>query len=268
MATAARLDGVDAYMKAVRTAERSATEWLGEHLADDVTLTSGPTELHGKSAVLARLGSIYPFTGTLAALGVAAPVVGADGVISVSGTMPALGAAPSALDVTFHFNEEDLISSIEETVAASVAFAPAEPTKELPLFARGAINGALANGTPITFAYVDHDGIPHLSLRGSVQVFGDTQLAIWLRPTDHSAAALAENPVVALLYRDSKSRTTLTIKGTAAVDDRAEVRERVFNLIPEVEQTHDTKREGKALIIEVEELRGTSPIGQLHMKRG
>jgi hypothetical protein len=266
MATKARLDGVDAYMKAVRTAERSATEWLGEHLAEDVSLTSGSTEMRGKPAVLARLGSIYPFTGTLAALGVAAPVVGADGVITVSGTMPALGAAPSALDVSFHFNDEDLITSIEETVA--VSFAPPEPTKELPLFARGAINGALANGTPMTFAYVDADGIPHLSLRGSVQVFSDNQLAIWLRPTDHSATALAENPVVALLYRDSKSRTTLTIKGSAAVDDRAEVRERVFNLIPEVEQTHDTKREGKALIIEVEELRGTSPIGGLHMKRG
>jgi len=94
MATEARLDGVDAYMKAVRTAEQSATEWLGEHLADDVALTSGPTEVHGKPAVLARLGSIYPFTPTLAALGVSAPVVGADGVITVSGKMPPLGAAP------------------------------------------------------------------------------------------------------------------------------------------------------------------------------
>jgi uncharacterized pyridoxamine 5'-phosphate oxidase family protein len=170
------------------------------------------------------------------------------------------------VDVTFHFNDEDLITGIEETVTAS--FAPPEPTKELPLFARGAINGALANGTPITFAYVDHDGIPHLSLRGSVQVFSDNQLASWLRPTDHSAAALAENPEVALLYRDSKSRTTLTIKGSAAVNDSAEVRKRVFNLIPEVEQTHDPKQEGKALIIDVEELRGTSPLGPLHMKRG
>lgn len=265
MATEVRLDGVDAYMKAVRTAERSATEWLGEHLAEDVTLSSGSTEVHGKQAVLARLGSIYPFTPTLAALGVSAPVVGDDGDITVSGEMPPLGAAPSALDVTFHFNAEDLITGIDETVTVNLS--PPEPTRELPLFARGAINGALANGTPMTFAYVDGDGVPHLSLRGSIQVFSGTQLAIWLRPTDHSAAAIHENPVVALLYRDSKSRTTLTIKGTAAVDDRAEVRERVFNLIPEVEQTHDTKREGKALIIEVEELRGTSPIGVLQMKR-
>jgi hypothetical protein len=266
MATEARLDGVDAYMKAVRTAEQSAAAWLGEHLAEDVSLTSGPTEIHGKTAVLARMGTIYPFTPTLAALGVSAPVISADGVITVSGKMPPLGAAPSALDVTFQFNDEDLITSIEETV--TVASFAVEPTKDLPLFARGAINGAPANGTPMTFAYVDHDGVPHLSLRGSIQVFSDTELAIWLRPTDHSAAAIAENPVVSLLYRDSKSRTTLTIKGTAAVDDRADVRERVFNLIPEVEQTHDTKREGKALIIEVEELRGTSPIGALQMKRG
>jgi hypothetical protein len=265
MTTAARLDGVDAYMKAVRTAERSATEWLGVHLADDVTLTSGPTEVHGKSEVLARLGSIFPFTPTLAALGVASPVVSSDGTVTVRGEMPAMGAAPSALDVTFHFDSDDRITNIEESVTGG--FAPPEPTQELPLFARGAINGALANGTPMTFAYVDKDGIPHLSLRGSVQVFSDNQLSIWLRPTDHSSIAISENPAVSLLYRDSKSRTTLTIKGTAAVDDSPEARARVFNLIPEVEQTHDTKREGKALIIDIEELRGTSPIGALQMKR-
>lgn len=265
MATEDRLDGVDAYMKAVRTAERSATEWLEVHLAKDVTLISGSTTVHGKLAVLARLGSIYPFTPTLAALGVSAPVVTADGDITVSGVMPPLGAAPSALDVMFHFDSEDLITKIEETV--KVGAGPSEPSQELPLFARGAINGALANSTPMTFAYVDSDGIPHLSLRGSVQIFSDTQLSIWLRPTDHSAVSIADNPVVALLYRDSKSRTTLTIKGSAVVDDRAEIRARVYNLIPEVEQTHDPDRQGKALIIDVEELRGTSPIGALHMKR-
>lgn len=265
MATEDRLDGVDAYLKAVRTAERSATEWLSAHVADDVSLSSGSAEVLGKAAVLARLGSIYPFTPTLAALGVATPVVADDGTISVSGVMPPLGAAPSALELTFNFNDDDLITRVEETV--QVGSGPSEPARELPLFARGAINGALANGTPMTFAYVDGDSIPHLSLRGSIQVFGGTQLSIWLRPTDHSATSIAENPVVALLYRDSKSRTTLTIKGTAAVDDRAEVRARVYNLIPEVEQTHDPDRQGKALIIDVEELRGTSPIGALHMRR-
>jgi hypothetical protein len=266
MTTETRRDGVDAYMKAVRTAERSAAEWLGEHLADDVVLTTGSVEAHGKAAVLERVGTIYPFTPTLAALGVAAPVEGSDGSMSVKGEMPPMGAAPSALDVTFHFNNDDQITRIEEKMTAGGA--PPEPAKELSLFVRGAINGALANGTPITFAYVDKDGLPHLSLRGSVQVFSDTQLSIWLRPTDHSAVAIAENPAVSLLYRDSKSRTTLTIKGSAAVDDSASVRARVFNLIPEVEQTHDTKQEGKALIIDVEELRGTSPLGAVQMKRG
>jgi len=266
MATEDRLDGVDAYMKAIRTAERSATEWLGTHVADDVILVSGANEVQGKANLLERVGSIYPFTPTLAALGVSAPVIAGDGTITVNGVMPPLGAAPAKLDVTFHFNDDDLITRIDETI--QVGAGAGDPATTIPMFARGAINGALANGTPMTFGYVDGDGLPHLSLRGGIQIFSETQLSIWLRPTDHSAASIATNPAVALLYRDSKSRTTLTIKGTAAVNGDPGVRTRVYNLIPEVEQTHDPDRDGKALIIDVEELRGTSPIGAMHMKRG
>ena len=33
----------------------------------------------------------------------------------------------------------------------------------------------------MTVAYVDENGVPNLSLRGSVQVYSPTQLSIWLR---------------------------------------------------------------------------------------
>jgi hypothetical protein len=46
---------------------------------------------------------------------------------------------------------------------------------------RDAVNGALANGTPVVVAYVDARGQPRLSFRGSTQVFSDDQFAIWVR---------------------------------------------------------------------------------------
>src|SRR5687767_3797563 len=79
---------------------------------------------------------------------------------------------------------------------------------------RTAINGALANGTPVVVAYVDERGQPRLSFRGSTQVFGDDQLAIWARnPEGGLLRALAANPRVTLLYRNPQPRLLLTFEG-------------------------------------------------------
>ncbi|MHB1835404.1 MAG: hypothetical protein ACYCXW_10590 [Solirubrobacteraceae bacterium] len=43
-----------------------------------------------------------------------------------------------------------------------------------------AVNGAALRGK--TLAYLDNDGDPVASLRGSTQVHGTQQLAIWARP--------------------------------------------------------------------------------------
>lgn len=260
---AARLNGVDAYVKALRTAERSAAEWLGQCLADDVVLITDGAEIKGKGAILARLGGIQPITPTLFALGVSDPKVDADGAISIEGAMPPIGAAPSAINLMFAFDDDDRVIRIDETIR--MGGVPGDPTPTIPINARGYINGALANGTPMVFTYVDGEGIPHTSLRGSIQVYSGTQLSIWLRPTDHSGAAIATNPHVALLYRDSRSRTTLSIRGRAHVDDSAAVRDRVYNLSPMVEQTHDPARKGSALIIDVSEMAGTSPSGPVRV---
>jgi hypothetical protein len=137
----------------------------------------------------------------------------------------------------------------------------------MPLYVRGCINGALANGTPITFGYIDPENRPQLSLRGSVHVLADMQLGMWLRPTDHSANALGRNPEVALIYRDSKTRTTLTLHGTARLEAGSAARERIFNLIPEVEQTHDPDRRGHAVVVDLESVDGTSPLGPVKVRR-
>jgi hypothetical protein len=74
---------------------------------------------------------------------------------------------------------------------------------------------------------------------------------------------MARNPRVSLLYRDSKSRTTLIIQGRGHVETDPEIRERVYLLSPEVEQNHDTARKGAALIIDVVSLSGTTVRGMV-----
>jgi len=133
---------------------------------------------------------------------------------------------------------------------------------------RGIINGALANGTPIVVAYTDDAGQPVLSLRGSTQVYSDTQLCIWVRNADGGIIrTMARNPRVSCLYRDSKTRTTLIIQGRGHVESSPEIRERVFALSPEVEQNHDTARKGAALIIDISRVMGNTPRGGVRMQR-
>jgi hypothetical protein len=74
---------------------------------------------------------------------------------------------------------------------------------------------------------------------------------------------MSRNPRVSLLYRDSKSRTTLIIQGRGHVETGPEVRERVFQMSPEVEQNHDPGRKGAALIIDVISLGGSTVRGMV-----
>src|SRR5207245_10025419 len=101
-----------------------------------------------------------------------------DGKVTGGAEFPPRGAAPQRLSLVFSFNDTDKIQRIEQQQQA----APPQPSSQtIPGFVRGIINGALANGTPIVVAYTDENGQPVLSLRGSTQVYGDTQLCIWVR---------------------------------------------------------------------------------------
>jgi hypothetical protein len=186
-----------------------------------------------------------------------------DNKVKVEAEFPPMGAAPQKLSLTFSFNGGDKINRVEQQQQG----APPQPQSEtIPGFVRGIINGALANGTPIVVAYTDENGQAVLSLRGSTQVYSDTQLSIWVRNADGGIVKnMARNNRVSLLYRDSKVRTTLIMQGRGHVETSPEVRERVFQLSPEVEQNHDPGRKGAALIIDITQLGGTTVRGAVRV---
>lgn len=257
-----RTQAAEAYIKALRTGEPSATQAASQYLADDVVLVTGNDEVTGHDNVVKRITGQWPLTPVFQHAGFSTPVE-EDGHVTAEGELPPMGAAPQKISLTFSFDGDSKIKRIEQQqqAAAPQAF------DTIPGFVRGIINGALNNGTPMVVAYTDESGQPALSLRGSTQVYSDTQLAIWVRNADGGIvrAMSSGNNRVSLLYRDSKVRTTLVIQGRGHVETDPAVRERVYQLSPEVEQNHDTGRKGAALIIDITSLGGTTVRGPVRV---
>jgi hypothetical protein len=131
-----------------------------------------------------------------------------------------------------------------------------------------AINGALANGTPVVVAYVDERGQPRLSFRGSTQVFGDDRLAIWARnPEGGLPQALAANPRVTLLYRNPQPRMLLTFEGRGHIAADEATRTAVYEGAPEPERNADPERKGVAVVVELDRVTGITPSGRVLMQR-
>mgnify|MGYP001190517556 CR=1 FL=1 len=258
------VQAVEAYVQALRTGEGAAARRAAGYLAPDAVLDTGRNEIAGYDAVLARITGQWPLTPVYLHGGWSAPRADGD-QLTVQAEFGPFGAAPKSVTLRFAFNAAGQIRRIEQQTEPAP---PPEVRDVFPDFVRGLVNGALANGTPLTLAYVDTDGRPVQSLRGSTHVCSDHQLAIWLRnPESGVAKAVQQNPAVSLLYRDSKTRTTLIFQGRGHVETDPEVRERVFAFSPEVEQNHDPERRGLALIVDIERLQGASPRGAVRMGR-
>lgn len=132
------------------------------------------------------------------------------------------------------------------------------------------VNGAFESGKPIVVAYVDEEGQPSLSFRGSTQAYSDTALAIWVRNPDGGLLkALPKNPRLTLLYRDPgpENRAMLVFRGTGRVDDSEAVRRKVYDSSPEPERNADREQKGKALIIELQRVDGFMPGARVAMRR-
>ena len=116
-----------------------------------------------------------------------------------------------------------------------------------------AVDHALRDGVPVVVAYVAPGGQPSLSLRGSTQVYGPAQLAIWVRdPSGGMLAGIARNPKIALLYRNPATRQSWQFRGRARVDDDQAVRRRVYDSSPEPERDRDPERRGVALLVDLD----------------
>jgi hypothetical protein len=120
------------------------------------------------------------------------------------------------------------------------------------------VNEARDAGKPMVLCYIAPDGRPVASVRGSVHVHGEAQLAMWVRHAKGDLAqAITANPYVTLLYRDNENRTTFTFNGRARIDDDEAVRSRVYYESPEGEAAaHDPEHNGAAMVIDLDSIEG------------
>ena len=125
---------------------------------------------------------------------------------------------------------------------------PIQLTDEL----KTTINNARADGFPILVASVDATGQPSMSIRGSLQTYSDSSLAIWIRNQDGGILkSIAAHPLIALWYRNTTTNVAYLMHGEARrVDDEA-VKQAVYDASPEGERNMDADRKGTAMIIDL-----------------
>ena len=131
------------------------------------------------------------------------------------------------------------------------------------------IGGAYEAGRPVVIAYVGADGYPHMSYRGTAQVFGQEQLAVWARnPEGGLPASIGERPRVSLLYRDPTTRQTYVFYGRARLAPDDLTRTQVYERAPQREQEMDPDRLGVAIVVDLDRVDGISPERRFQMERG
>ncbi len=270
--TDSRSLGVEYFIKALCTGERTAAERLVGHLADDVEFDTnsqpgvppiGRETFRGREVVLTRVSGQWPATPGFGRLGWSDPEVDGDRLKVISS---------SAVNLTFSFNDADEIRSVYLDGGWGSGATPPPPVsgtvEVIPLAMKGVINSARSNQTPMVVTYVDGDGVPHSSFRGSVCVIGPTQLAIWVRDAKGGLPnAILSNPSVSLVFSDLRGGNMINITGRGSIASDEETRRKVYEAGPEVEQTHDTERHGVAVVIDVKNLQAFTSAGPVMMQR-
>lgn len=134
----------------------------------------------------------------------------------------------------------------------------------LPPTLKRRIDNALVERHPMLVAHVDAQGQPVLSFRGSVRVFSDDQLAMWIRSAEGGfIQAIRANPRIALVYRDEDAKATYNFQGRARVSDAPADRDRVFAKSPAAERAHDFARLGVAVIVDLDRVEGYAGLGPM-----
>jgi len=135
---------------------------------------------------------------------------------------------------------------------------------------KNAVDSAFGTGKPLAISYVDENGAPQLSYRGSTQAFSDTELAIWVRnPDGRILESIAKNPAVALIYGnfDPTNRSFMIFRGRAHIDGSEAARRQVYERAHEFERNQDKERKGVAILIDLDSVEGFFGGARLKMKR-
>jgi hypothetical protein len=265
MSVEKRLEAAWAIVRALRTGEITAARVAIAHLATVPSFTTPKAQFDGLDQVGERLTGLWSYTPVLAAGAWDVRETDA-GTLTAFADFSGLGAAPADLRLVLSFDADDCVVGIVEHHGAPTA---PSPLPGMTPWIRRCIDRALAEAKPVTVAYVTPDGLPSQSLRGSLYTHDARTLGLWLRKAEGGLADVcAAGRPVSFLYRDSATRTTLTGRATPRLIHDQALRRRIFDATPEVEQLHEPARTGSAALLDLIELKGTSPHGPVLVRPG
>ena len=259
----ARVEAADAYVQALRTGTLASATRACRFMSPDVVVTAGQQQLRGLEAVRLDLATRFPRQPTYERGQWSYPTPDHDRLI-VTGRFPDLGSTPAQVILRFTFDADGRLVEVHQETTRE----PQVAVDHIPEQVRSAVNGALANGTPMVLAYVNSLGQPVQTIRGSVQVYSPVEICAWLRhDAGDTVNSIRANANVSLMYRDSRTRTTISFEGQARFTTTDEERARVYELAPETEQMHVPDRSGIGLIVDVKRMLAFTPGGTFRLNR-
>jgi hypothetical protein len=114
------------------------------------------------------------------------------------------------------------------------------------------INAARDDGTPCVVATQGVNGVPDISLKGSVVVFDSEHLAYWERSLGQQYANLEAGPGIAVLSFNRTRGKLIRAFGHAELHRDGPVREQIMALAPQAELDMDPERKGVGVLIRVD----------------
>jgi hypothetical protein len=259
-----KTDAARAYVKAFCGEGQAASDAAEQHLADDVDLVSPPLHVYGRPGIMERISGHWPNMGMFAAGTWGEPVENGDVVTVHADMQPDMPA--KAVDITFTFNGADKIQHVEVRQERGTPPPPAE--LKLTDEVKKLVNDSLDDDCPMVVGYMGEDGQPQLSLRGSMRAISDTQLAFWVRnPNGGIVRALAYNPRISILYRDTPNRVNMNFMGVGRVETDERIRNAVFESMPQIERDHDEPRRGACMVVDLDSVSGATFAGPVRMQR-
>ena len=117
---------------------------------------------------------------------------------------------------------------------------------------RGLITSALDDRLFCVVGTASKDGVPNISLKGSVAVYDSETLSYWERVKGTALANVVENPNIVIFYRNPGERINWRFHGTATVYESGDVRDKVRNITPQAELDRDPELKGVAVLVKVD----------------
>jgi len=255
--------GIEAYIAATCGPSADTLRSLDEHLADDVTFAGmGGRVASGKEEVkdmikADRLARYYADSEW--------SLVSSEDDTSTLRAKFAPDSPAAGVELTLMLDGERRVQRIE--LMGLREEAPLTDVNLLDERLRPLIDKAW-EVSPILVAYVDEQGAPHVSMRGSVHVQGEHELGIWIY-SQGLARALPVHPGLALWYGNETGEIPyrIMLEGTGHIATAEEDRRRVYEGAPAHEQAHDPEMRGAAVIVTVKRVAGRTPYAQFNMSR-